>query len=46
LTCRFGTLITVFCLNDKGRCSLKEIRRAAVARRFWKQLVRGASVNV
>ena len=38
LNCGFGTLITVFCLTGKDRCSLKEeLRRAAVVWRFWCQ---------
>jgi len=37
LDCGFGTLITVFCLSDRDRCSLKEIRRAAVVWRSWYQ---------
>jgi hypothetical protein len=37
LNCGFETLITVFCLSDKGRCSLKkETRRAAVTWILWR----------
>jgi hypothetical protein len=40
----FGTLITVFCPSDKGRCSLKkEVRRAAVAWIFWRLSIDEAS---
>ncbi len=44
--CGFGTLITVFCPCDKGRCSLKiEVRRAAVLWIFWCQSVVGHFSN-